>query len=173
MLLERINILVLCTGNSARSVMAEAIFNTLGNTRFRASSAGSRPIGSINPLALEQIEARGWPAQTYRSKSWREFTREDAPHIDIVLTVCDGAADETCPAFPGDWSHVHWGLPDPAAIDDVGSARKAFAACFSTLTTRVESLLQRPAGRYGKADIVNAMRQFKTRPLTSSRRISR
>jgi arsenate reductase len=170
MLLERLNILVLCTGNSARSVMAEAIFNTLGATRFRAFSAGSRPVGRVNPLALEQIEAQGWPVHTCRSKSWREFTRNDAPRIDIVLTVCDGAAEETCPAFPGDWIHVHWGLPDPAAIGDAGTARKAFASCFSTLAARVESLLQRPEVWQDRDDIVTAMQRFEAEPRIPSQR---
>jgi arsenate reductase len=173
MLLERLNILVLCTGNSARSVMAEAIFNNLGGSRFRSYSAGSRPTGRINPLALEQIEKWGWASHMYRSKSWREFTQETAPSIDIVLTVCNGAAEETCPAFPGEWSHVHWGLADPAAIDDVDGARMAFASCFDTLATRVDSVMQQTSEMHDKVAILAAMRQFKSEPSVASRRVSR
>jgi arsenate reductase len=149
---------VLCTGNSARSVMAEAIFNHFGGGHFQAFSAGSRPTGKVNPLALERIREQGLSAADYRSKSWLEFTTDDSPPLDILLTVCDGAAAEVCPAFPGDSVHIHWGLPDPAAVtDDPEHARAAFNACFETLRSRVEALVSLPLKEYGKRELAHAM----------------
>jgi arsenate reductase len=151
-------ILVLCTGNSARSVMAEAIFNHFGRGHFQAFSAGSRPTGKVNPLALERIREQGLSASDYRSKSWLEFTTDDSPPLDILLTVCDSAAAEVCPSFPGDSVHIHWGLPDPAAVtDDPERARAAFNACFETLRSRVEALASLPLKEYGKLEVAHAM----------------
>ncbi|WP_275099689.1 arsenate reductase ArsC [Sedimenticola hydrogenitrophicus] len=157
-------ILVLCTGNSARSVMAEAIFNHFGGGHFQAFSAGSRPTGKVNPLALERIREQGLSAEDYRSKSWLEFTTEDSRPLDILLTVCDSAAAEVCPAFPGDSVHIHWGLPDPAAVtDDPGHARAAFASCFETLRSRVETLVSLPLQEYGKQELAHAMTRIAAR----------
>lgn len=138
----KLNILVLCTGNSARSIMAEALFNSLGVKYFKAWSAGSQPTGKVNPYALEKIAALGYAANDVSSQSWHEFEQEHAPHFDIVMTVCGNAAAEDCPVFQGDWSHVHWGLSDPA--DSKASpeeSRAAFANTFETLKQRVESVV--------------------------------
>ncbi len=138
----KLNILVLCTGNSARSIMAEALFNSLGSSYFKAWSAGSHPTGKVNPYALEKIAALGYAANDVSSQSWHEFEQEHAPHFDIVMTVCGNAAAEDCPVFQGDWSHVHWGLPDPAdASASPEESRAEFAACFDTLKKRIEDIV--------------------------------
>lgn len=135
-------VLVLCTGNSARSIMGEALFNAEGAPFFHAFSAGSQPVGRVNPFALQQVIAAGASVdavlETYRSKSWSEFTGESAPTIDFVVTVCDNAAGASCPLFPGPAMRIHWGLPDPAAVK--GSAAEiaaAFASVYATLRERV------------------------------------
>jgi arsenate reductase len=138
-------ILILCTGNSARSIMAEAIINTLGAGRFVAHSAGSQPAGRVHPLALEKLNAIGYPTAQLRSKSWDEFAAADAPQMDFIITVCDNAAGETCPFWPGQPISAHWGLPDPAAVQ--GSAaeqRAAFEQVFQRITQRVRLLLDLP-----------------------------
>lgn len=161
---KRWNILVLCTGNSARSIMAEAILNSVGVGHFNAFSAGSKPVGRVNPLALEQITARGLPLLNYRSKSWDEFAGR-GPHLDLVLTVCDNAAGEHCPAFSGEWESVHWGLPDPAAAPE-REMRAAFTACFDELTARVRALVALPLHNYARDDILRAMKALAERKLT-------
>jgi arsenate reductase len=128
---EVINILVLCTGNSARSILSEALINHLGQGRFRAHSAGSKPTGRVNPLALRALEERGVPTAGLRSKSWDEFSAKGAPVMDIVITVCDNAAGETCPLWPGTPARAHWGLADPAAV--TGSEDQRLAAFRDTL----------------------------------------
>lgn len=138
-------ILILCTGNSARSIMAEAIINTLGAGRFVAHSAGSQPAGRVHPLALEKLNAIGYPTAQLRSKSWDEFAAADAPQMDFIITVCDNAAGETCPLWPGQPISAHWGFPDPAAVQ--GSAaeqRAAFEQVFQRITQRVRLLLNLP-----------------------------
>ena len=138
-------ILILCTGNSARSIMAEAIINTLGAGRFVAHSAGSQPAGRVHPLALEKLSAIGYPTAQLRSKSWDEFAATDAPQMDFIITVCDNAAGETCPLWPGQPISAHWGFPDPAAVQ--GSAaeqRAAFEQVFQRITQRVRLLLDLP-----------------------------
>lgn len=132
-------ILILCTGNSARSIMAEAIFNHFGEGMFQAFSAGSHPVGRVNPFALAQIESHGLDANGYRSKSWNEFTGDRTQPMDLVLTVCDNAAAESCPDLPGTPRRIHWSLPDPAAAAQ-GEERSAFAQCFDAMHARVEKL---------------------------------
>lgn len=159
----RCRILVLCTGNSARSIMAEALFNTLGANTFRAFSAGSKPTGKVNSLALEQIGQLNLPKTAeVRSKSWLEFTQQNAPTFDIVLTVCDNAAAEICPIFSGDYQHIHWGLEDPAGFSsDVETERVEFTRCFRMLKSRVADLALFAPVDQNFDDIINAMRDYK------------
>ncbi|MGV8942105.1 MAG: arsenate reductase ArsC [Lysobacter sp.] len=135
-------VLFLCTGNSARSVLAEATLSAWGEGRFEAFSAGSRPTGRVNPFALEQLAAEGIPTSGLRSKLWDEFSGDGAPLIDVVVTVCDGAAAETCPVFFGDFVRTHWGLPDPAAVDGSDDdKRAAFAQAHAVIKQRLTALL--------------------------------
>ena len=143
------NVLILCTGNSARSVLAEATLNDLGRGHFRAYSAGSQPAGRIHPLALDLLAARGHPTEGVRSKSWDEFAagpaNAGAPVMDFIITVCDNAAGETCPLWPGHPVSAHWGVADPAAV--AGSdedKRAAFLTAYSILRRRIERLLALP-----------------------------
>jgi arsenate reductase (thioredoxin) len=137
---ERIyNILFLCTGNSARSILAEVIGNTAGAGRFRAFSAGSHPTGRVNPFAIELLKNNGHPVDGLRSKSWNEFAAADAPRMDFVFTVCDSAAGEVCPLWPGQPMTAHWGVEDPASVlgsDD--DKRKAFLHAFNVLRNRFQ-----------------------------------
>ena len=119
------NVLFLCTGNSARSIMAESILNQDGGGRFRAFSAGSHPKGNVDPLALDWLERVGYPTDGLRSKSWHEFETSDAPVMDFVFTVCDNAAGELCPAWPGQPMTAHWGVEDPACFEGTEVERKA------------------------------------------------
>jgi len=152
-----VRVLVMCTGNSARSIMAEALLNTLGHPFFQASSAGSKPTGRVHPLALEQIRSLGVSTSDYRSKSWREFDSTD----DVILTVCDNAAAESCPLYNGGSVHMHWSLPDPAAIrDDTVAARLAFAECFASLKARVTSLTELAAFTRSSSHLIDTMRSF-------------
>ena len=138
-------ILILCTGNSARSIMAEAIINTLGAGRFVAHSAGSQPAGRVHPLALEKLSAIGYSTAQLRSKSWDEFAATDAPQMDFIITVCDNAAGETCPLWPGQPISAHWGFPDPAAVQgSEAEQRAAFEQVFQRITQRVRLLLNLP-----------------------------
>jgi arsenate reductase (thioredoxin) len=141
-----LNVLFLCTGNSARSIMAEAILRKDGAGRFRAFSAGSMPKGAVNPLALKVLESFGYPSHDLASKSWEVFATPDAPKMDFVLTVCDNAAGETCPVWPGQPISAHWGIEDPAAVEgsDIGKER-AFVTAFTYLRNRISLLISLPA----------------------------
>jgi len=126
--MEPYNVLFLCTANSARSILAEAILNAIGEGRFRAFSAGSHPRGAVNPAALDVLRSLGHPVEELRSKSWDEFAEPDAPKLDFVFTVCDNAAGEVCPLWPGQPVTAHWGIADPAAVE--GSDAEIHAAFF-------------------------------------------
>ena len=139
------NTLFLCTGNSARSVLAEATLNDLGRARFKAFSAGSRPGGIVHPFALELLKLRGHPAEGMRSKSWDEFAAPGAPQMDFIITVCDNAAGETCPFWPGHPASADWGVADPAAVEGSDDdKRAAFATAYAILRRRIELLLGLP-----------------------------
>jgi protein-tyrosine-phosphatase len=138
-------VLFLCTGNSARSILAEALLNRLGTDRFTAYSAGSQPKGAVHPLALELLEAEGFPTTDLRSKSWDEFEGADAPRMDFVFTVCDSAAAESCPVWPGHPMTAHWGLPDPAAATGtIELRRKAFQETFLAMQARLRLFVGLP-----------------------------
>jgi arsenate reductase len=139
------NVLFLCTGNSARSIMAEAIMNKRGFPTFLAYSAGSHPKGSVHPAAIRQIEAANFPVYGFRSKDWEEFAKPGAPRLDFVFTVCDNAAKEVCPVWPGQPMTAHWGVPDPAAVEGTPSQiEKAFRDAFMILDRRISLFLCLP-----------------------------
>jgi arsenate reductase len=139
------NVLFLCTGNSARSIMAEAILNSLGKGKFTAFSAGSQPTGRVNPFALELLEKNHLSSRGVRSKDWNEFSRPGAPFMDFVFTVCDQAAAETCPVWPGQPMTAHWGIHDPAAVQsDDESKRKAFLKAYTELYRRISLFVVLP-----------------------------
>jgi len=139
------NVLFVCTGNSARSILAEALLNDAGRGRFRAWSAGSEPTGVVNPKALDTLRILGVPAAGARSKSWDEFAAVDAPAMDFVITVCDNAAGEVCPFWPGEPTTAHWGLPDPAAVQGSDAdIMLAFHDAAVALRRRIDLLLALP-----------------------------
>jgi arsenate reductase len=141
----RYNVLFLCTGNSARSIMAEAIMNYKGRPNFTAYSAGSHPSGRVRPEALRQLETARLPINGLRSKSWDEFAKPDAPKLDFVFTVCDNATKEVCPLWPGQPMTAHWGVPDPAAVQGTSEeVEKAFRDAFFMLDRRISLLLCLP-----------------------------
>lgn len=139
------NVLFLCTGNSARSIIAEALLNHEGKGRFRAYSAGSQPRGEVNPLAIEMLRKTGLGVDGLRSKSWSEFAATGAPKMDFVITLCDNAAGEICPVWPGQPMNAHWGVPDPAAVEGRDVERHlAFADCYRMLRNRIGLFVNLP-----------------------------
>jgi arsenate reductase len=139
------HVLFICTGNSARSILAEALLNALSHGRFIAHSAGSHPTGSVNPCALATLRSLRIPTDGLRSKGWDEFARPDAPPLDFVFTVCDNAAGEVCPVWPGQPTTAHWGVPDPAAVEGGDDEKsRAFLATAVTLKRRIELMLALP-----------------------------
>ncbi|HUE54126.1 MAG TPA: arsenate reductase ArsC [Terriglobales bacterium] len=139
------NVLFLCTGNSARSIMAEAIMNLKGRPHFTAYSGGSHPSGTVRPEALGQLQVTHLPTGGLRSKSWEEFSKPDAPKLDFVFTVCDNAAKEVCPVWPGQPMTAHWGVPDPAAVEGTpDQIEKAFRDAFFILDRRISLFLSLP-----------------------------
>ncbi len=144
---EHYNVLFLCTGNSARSIMAEAILNFKGKPQFSAYSAGSRPSGEVRPEALRQLESAHLPGTGLRSKSWDEFAKPGSPKLDFVFTVCDNAAKEVCPVWPGQPISAHWGVPDPAAVQGAAAeVERAFREAFFILDRRISLFLSLPLG---------------------------
>ena len=140
-----INILILCTGNSARSILAEALIHKYGQKRFRAYSAGSHPVGKVNPVAIDLLQSLDYSVEGYRSKSWNEFTQPDAPVFDAVITVCDNAAGEVCPVWPGNPVTAHWGMEDPAAAKGkYHEILNVFEKVYRQLEHRIERLVDLP-----------------------------
>ena len=155
------NVLFVCTGNSARSIIAEGLMNHLGGKRFRAYSAGSHPKGEVHPLAIEALKHFRLPNDGFRSKSWEEFARPEAPQLDFVFTVCDNAAGEMCPVWPGQPMTAHWGLPDPAAVEGSDEVkRKAFQDTVVGMKRRIELMLALPMASLDRMAIQREVRDI-------------
>ena len=148
------NVLILCTGNSARSILGEMLVNRLGKGRFHAYSAGSTPTGKVNPLAVRLLKEKGYSIDRLRSKSWEEFAEFGAPKIDLVITVCDNAAGEVCPIWPGDPVKAHWGIPDPTAIKGSEEVKmQAFHEAYEQLEKRISALVALPLDKLKGASL--------------------
>ena len=159
------NVLFLCTGNSARSILAEAFLNSAGRGRFRAYSAGSRPGGKVNPFALELLRKSGIGTEDLRSKSWDELAKPGAPQMHFVFTVCDNAAGEACPFWPGQPVSAHWGVPDPAAVQGSDEEkRKAFLLAFAQLSTRIRLFLDLPLEKLDRTTLKARLQEIGRTP---------
>lgn len=155
------HVLFLCTGNSARSILAESLLNQSGEGRFRAFSAGSYPKGAVHPLALELLKKEGLPITNLRSKSWDEYAAPGAPPIDFIFTVCDNAAGEACPVWPGKPTSAHWGIPDPAAVEgSVRERRQAFRSAFDSLAARIERFIALPVETLAPKELKDALQEI-------------
>ncbi len=155
------NTLFICTGNSARSIISEALLNHLGKGRFKAFSAGSHPTGIVNPFTITTLERMRLPIEGYRSKSWDEFSTPNAPALDFAITVCDNAAGEICPVWPGQPMSAHWGVPDPAAIEgDDERKLKAFADAALIMKRRIELFLSLPFTTLDRISLQKATRDI-------------
>jgi arsenate reductase len=155
------NVLFLCTGNSARSILGESILQKDGAARFNAFSAGSQPRGAVNPFALKALESYGYPTEGFRSKSWDEFAAPGAPKMDFVLTVCDDAAEEACPVWPGQPVTAHWGIEDPAAVEgsDIDKER-AFVRAFQYMRNRIRLFMALPIKSLDGLSLQNRLHQI-------------
>ena len=164
---QHYNVLFLCTGNSARSIMAEAIMNYRGNPRFTAYSAGSHPTGQVRPEALRELQAAHLPVAGLRSKSWDEFAAPGAPQMDFVFTVCDNAAGEVCPYWPGQPMTAHWGVPDPAAVEGSDTDKwLAFRDAFRMLDNRIKIFTSLPLGSFDRMKLKERLDAIgRARPL--------
>ena len=155
------NVLFLCTGNSARSILAEAYLNTAGKGRFVAYSAGSKPAGQVNPYALDLLKKNRIDTSGARSKNWDEFAKPDAPKMDFVFTVCDNAAAEPCPYWPGQPMTAHWGVPDPAAVEGSDEdKRRAFLVAFKILSTRINLFLNLPMEKLDRLALTRRLKDI-------------
>lgn len=157
------NVLVLCTGNSARSILGEALFNHLGQGRIKAYSAGSQPSGKVNPVALETLEKHGVPLPDGghpRSKSWDEFAVPGAPEIDFIFTVCASAAGEACPIWLGHPTTAHWGIADPAHVEPLDARREAFEVAYRLLKQRIEAFVALPLETMTPAEVAEAAKRI-------------
>jgi protein-tyrosine-phosphatase len=150
-------VLFICTGNSARSILSEATLNHLGKGRFKAFSAGSQPTGRVNPRAIEQLRSAGISTEGLVSKAWDRFTEAGAPLLDIVITVCDNAANEACPVLFGDFVKSHWGQPDPAAVQDAEAAIVAFRLAHALVLRRVTALVRLPVETMSRDELKQAL----------------
>lgn len=158
------NVLFLCTGNSARSVMAEGLLNLLGKGRFRAYSAGSQPTGRVNPFAVEILQSVGYDTSNLRSKNWDEFGAADAPQMGFIVTVCDNAAGEVCPLWPGHPVSAHWGFEDPAAVQGSDDEKRAsFRNIFEQIRSRIQLFLTLPVDTLDRASLLREMREIGTK----------
>lgn len=175
--IKTFNVLVLCTGNSARSILGEMLFNHLGRGRVKAWSAGSKPAGAVNPLALETLAKHGIPADGARSKSWDEFgpgavacprsgipgtQSAPPPPFDFIITVCGNAAEETCPVWPGHPTTAHWGIPDPAHVEPIEARRAAFEEAYQSLKKRIEAFLALPLETMSRDEILVVAQRIHT-----------
>ncbi|MDB5855313.1 MAG: arsenate reductase ArsC [Herminiimonas sp.] len=164
---ETYNVLFLCTGNSARSIMAEALVTTMGKGRFKGFSAGSKPGGTVNPFAIEQVQKTGYPVDTLRSKSWDEFAAPDAPAMDFIITVCDNAAGEVCPFWPGHPATAHWGFEDPAAVEGTDEEKRAaFDKIFRQIMARMNTFVSLPLHMLQKHAVQQKIKQIGDMPVT-------
>lgn len=155
------NVLFLCTGNSARSILAESLLNLLGKGRFLAFSAGSHPAGQVNPFALELLEKNHSPTAELRSKPWDEFAQPDAPRLDFVITVCDKAAGEVCPVWPGQPMTAHWGIPDPATVEGSDEEkRRAFVDAMNQMQRRISMFVSLPFSSLDGMKLEQAVRDI-------------
>jgi len=158
---RRFNVLFLCTGNSARSIMSEAMLNAMGAPRFKAYSAGSHPAGRVNPLAIELLQKNRLPVDGLHSKNWQEFAQPGAPELDFVFTVCDSAAGEVCPVWPGQPVSAHWGVADPAAVEgDDETRRKAFFRAYSRLQNRIQLFLNLPLAKLDRLALTQRLKEI-------------
>jgi arsenate reductase (thioredoxin) len=160
------NVLFLCTGNSARSIMAESLVTTMGKGRFKGFSAGSKPGGTVNPFAIEQLKKISYPIDDLRSKSWDEFAVPDAPHMDFIITVCDNAAGETCPFWPGHPATAHWGFEDPAAVEGTDAEKRvAFEKIFKQIMVRMNVFVSLPVSMLDKHAIQQEINMIGETPV--------
>ncbi|MDE2599749.1 MAG: arsenate reductase ArsC [Rhodocyclaceae bacterium] len=161
---KKYNVLFLCTGNSARSIMAEAVLGTMGKGRFNVFSAGSMPNGQVNPFAIEKVQALGYPLEKLPSKSWDEYAEPGAPQMDFIITVCDNAAGEVCPVWPGQPVSAHWGFVDPATAQGGDEEkRKVFDKVFRQIMTRAHIFASLPLATLDKAAIQREMQAIGAR----------
>jgi arsenate reductase (thioredoxin) len=156
-----LNVLFLCTGNSARSILSEVIVNAMGAPRFKAYSAGSHPNGTVNPFAIELLQKSRMPVEGLRSKSWDEFAAPGAPELDFVFTVCDSAAGEVCPLWPGQPITAHWGVEDPAAVEGSDDdKRKAFFNTYNRLHNRIQLFLSLPLAKLDRVALTQRLKDI-------------